>query len=95
MADAVNKLFDDLLHPPELSHYADPYLAIEEENTQLVPYHKDPAAGKSVLAADDLETHDGLFKNYKSFHRLSGEQDRDARTSAYRDLINLMLSQTS
>ena len=48
-----------------------------------------------MLAADDLETHDGLFKNYKSFHRLSGEQDRDARTSTYRDLINLMLSQTS
>ena len=54
-------------------------------------YHKDPAEGKTVLAADDLETHDSLFKKYNSFHRLSGEQDRDARTSAYRDLI---LSQT-
>ena len=94
-ADAVKKLFDDLLHPPELSHYTDPYLANEEENTQLVPYHKDPAEGKTVLAADDLETNHGLFKNYKSFHRLSGEQDRDDRTSAYRDLINRMLSQTS
>ena len=65
MADAVKKLFDDLLHPPELSRYADPYLANEEENTQLVPYHKDLAEGKNVLAADNLETHDDLFKNYK------------------------------
>ena len=44
---------------------------------------------------DELDTHDGLFKNYKSFHRLSGNQDPEARTSAYHELINLMLSQTS
>ena len=65
MADAVNKLFDDLLHPSELSHYADPYLANEEENPQWVPYHKDSAEGKTVLPADDLETQDSLLKNYK------------------------------
>ena len=50
MADAVKKLFDDLLHPPELSRYADPYLANEEENTQLVPYHKDLAEGKTACS---------------------------------------------
>ena len=56
------KLFDDLLHPPELSHYTDSYPANDEENTQLVPYHKDPAEGKTVLAADNLETHDGSLR---------------------------------
>ena len=30
-----------------------------------------------------------------TFHRLSRDQDRDARTSAYHELINLMLSHTS
>ena len=32
-------------------------------------------------------------QNYQSFHRLSGDQDREARLSAYHKLINLMLSQ--
>ena len=76
-----------------MDEWQDAFLAKMKD--MLVPYHKDPAEGKTVLAADDLETHDGLFKIYKSFHRLSGEQDRDARPSAYRDLIKLMLSQTS
>ena len=37
----------------------------------------------------------GLFQNYQSFHRLSGDQDKEACTAAYHDLTNLMLSQTS
>ena len=45
------------------------------------------------MMGDELNTHDGLLKNYKSFHVLSGDQDRKARTSAYHELINLMLSQ--
>ena len=45
------------------------------------------------MMGDELDTHDGLFKNYKSFHVLSGDQDCKARTSAYHELINLMLSQ--
>ena len=92
--EAVKKLFEDLLHLPELSHYADPYPAADQANDQLVPHNKDTAEGKTVLETNDLDTHDGL-ENYKSFHRLSGEQDRDARTSTYCELINLMLSQTS
>ena len=94
-AEAVKKLFDGLLHPPKLSHYADHYPVADQANNQLVPYNKDTAEGKTVLATDDLDTHDGLFKNYKLFHRLSAEQEHDAGTSAYRELINLMLSWTS
>ena len=93
--DAVKKLFDDLLCAPALSHYADPYPAMDETNTQLVPYNKDAAKATSACDGDELDTHDGLFKNYKSLHRLSGDQDCEARTSAYHELINLMLSQTS
>ena len=43
--------------------------------------------------SNGLETH-GIFHNYKSFHRLCEDQDREARVSSYRDLMNLMLSQT-
>ena len=93
-AGAVKKLFNDLLCPPALSHNADPYPATDPTNTQLVPYNKD--AAKAPTTCDNkLDTHDGLFKNYKSFHRLSGDQDGEARTSTYHELINLMLSQTS
>ena len=88
-------MFDDLLHSPELSHYTDSYPAADQANNQLVPYNKDTAEGKTVLATNDFDTHDGLFKNFKSFHRLCGEQGRDARTSAYRELINLIISQIS
>ena len=94
-AEAVKKLFDNLLYPPASSYYAEPYPATNPTNTQLVPYNKDAAKVPTTLDNDELDTHDGLFKNYKSFHRLSGEQDREARTSAYHELINLMLSQTS
>ena len=41
LAEAVKKLFDDLLCPPALSHYADPYPATDLTNNQLVPYNKD------------------------------------------------------
>ena len=64
-------------------------------NNQLVPYNNDAAKNTLVHDVDDLDTYGSLFKYYKSFHRLSGDQDRDARTSAYHELINLMLSQTS
>ena len=43
--------------------------------------------------SEPLETH-GLFQNYQSFHRLSGDTEKEACTAAYRDLTNLMLSQT-
>ena len=94
-AEAVKKLFDDLLCPPALSHYADPYPATNPTNTQLVPYHKDAAKVPTTHDNDELDTHDGRFKNYKSFHRISRDQDREARTSMYHELINLILSQTS
>ena len=94
-AEAVKKLFDDLICPPVLSHYADPYPATDLTNNQLVPYNEDAAKAMSAREGDELDTHDSLFKNYKSFHRLSGDQDRKAKTSAYHELINLMLSQTS
>ena len=42
-AEAVKKLFDDLLCPPALSHYGEPYPAANPTNTQFVPYDKDAA----------------------------------------------------
>ena len=68
-------------------------LSSYESDNQLVPYNKDAAKTTSAHDAEELDTHDGLLKNYKSFHRLSGYQDREAMTSAYHELINLMLSQ--
>ena len=95
LAEKVRKLFADLLDPPALSHYADP-LPDSTPSNQLVPY--DPTAASSSAApsginVEPLETH-GLFQNYQSFHRLSGDQDKEAWTAAYHDLTNLMLSQT-
>ena len=54
--EAVKKLFDDLLCPPALSHYADPYPAADQGNNQLVPYNKDTAKTTSVRDVDDLDT---------------------------------------
>ena len=93
-AEKVQKLFADLLDPPALSHYADP-LPDSMPSNQLVPY--DPTSSSStaprVINVEPLETY-GLFQNYQSFHRLSGDQDKEACTAAYHDLTNLMLSQT-
>ena len=93
-AEKVQKLFADLLDPPALSHYADP-LPDSMPSNQLVPY--DPTSSSStaprVINIEPLETY-GLFQNYQSFHRLSGDQDKEACTAAYHDLTNLMLSQT-
>ena len=62
-AEAAKKLFDDLLCPPALSHYADPYPATDQMNTQLVSYDKDAAKATSAHDGDKLDTHSGLFKN--------------------------------
>ena len=91
--EAVRKLFADLVCPPVLSHYADPFSDVAVTNNQLVPYTKASAQSMIVSETNELNTHDGLFQNYASFHSLSGEQDRKART--YHDLTNLMLSQTT
>ena len=79
---AVKKLFDDLLCPSALSHYADPYPATDPTSNQLVPYVKDPVKATTTRENEELDTHDGLFKNNQSFHRLSRDQDREDRTSA-------------
>ena len=94
-AEAIRKLFPGLVCLPALSHYADPFPTSDVTNSQLVPYVKDAAKSKIVSDSDELNTHDGLFQNYQSFHRLSGDQDREAPTSAYHELMNLMLSQTT
>ena len=94
-AAAVRKLFADRVCPPALSHYADPFPDAPVANNQLYRYVKDSARSTIVSETDELNTHDGLFQNYASFHSLSGEQDREARTSAYHELMNLMLSQTT
>ena len=89
----VQKLFADLISPPELSHYADP-IPDSASNKQLVPYIRPSASSSSCLKnSEPLETH-GLFQNYQSFHRLSGDSEKEACTAAYHDLTNLMLSQT-
>ena len=92
-AAKVQKLFADLIPPPELSHYADPIPA-SASNKQLVPYVRPSASSSASLQnSEPLETH-GLFQNYQSFHRLSGDSEKEACTAAYHDLTNLMLSQT-
>ena len=92
-AAKVQKLFDDLISPPALSHYADP-IPDSVSNNQLVPYVRPSTSSTSSLKNNEpLETH-GLFQNYQSFHRLSGDNEKEACTTAYHDLTNLMLSQT-
>ena len=93
-AEAVRKLFADLVCPPALSHYADPFLDAPVTSNQLVPYVKDSAKSTIVSEAYELNTVDGLFQKCTSFHSLSGDQDKEARTSAYHELTNLMLFQT-
>ena len=94
-ADMVQKLFADLLDPPALSHYADP-LPDSTPSNQLAPYDRttSSSAAPRVSNIEPLDTH-GLFQNYQSFHRLSGDQDKEACTAACHDITNLMLSQTS
>ena len=71
-AEKVQKLFADLITPPALSHYADP-IPDSAPNNQLVPYVRTSAStATTVNNSEPLETH-GLFQNYQSFHRLSGE----------------------
>ena len=92
-AAKVQKLFADLAAPPALSHYADP-IPDNTAHKQLVPYvRQSTTSSSSVKNSEPLETH-GLFKNYQSFHRLSGDNEKEARTAAYHDLTTLMLSQT-
>ena len=92
-AEKVQKLFTDLLDPPVLSHYADP--RDSTLSNQLVKYDwTSSSTAPWVSNIEPLDTH-GLFQNYQSFHRLSGDQDKEACAAAYHDLTNLMLSQTS
>ena len=92
-AEKVQKLFADLITPPALSHYADP-IPDSASNKQLVPYVRTSTSTASTIDnSEPLETH-GLFQNYQSFHRLSGDTEKEACTAAYHDLTNLMLSQT-
>ena len=91
--EKVQKLFADLITPPALLHYADP-IPDSASNNQLVPYVRTSASTASTIDnSEPLETH-GLFQNYQSFHRLSGDTEKEACTAAYHDLTNLMLSQT-
>ena len=91
--EKVQKLFADLITPPALSHYADP-IPDSAPNNQLVPYVRTSAStATTVDNSEPLETH-GLFQNYQSFHRLSGDTEKEACTAAYHDLTNLVLSQT-
>ena len=92
-AEKVQKLFADLITPPALSHYADP-IPDRASNKQLVTYVRNSASTASTIDnSEPLETR-GLFQNYQSFHRLSGDTEKEACTAAYHDLTNLMLSQT-
>ena len=91
--EKVQKLFADLIAPPALSHYADP-IPDSAPNTRLVPYVRTSASTATTANnSEPLDTH-GLFQNYQSFHRLSGDTEKEACTAAYHDLTNLMLSQT-
>ena len=87
------KMIADTNKPPVLTHYADPFPS-QDNNTQLVPIQRNSGTSPSFSASDELETH-GIFQNYRSSRRMSGDQDREARVSSYKELMNLMLSQTS
>ena len=92
-AEKVQKLFAYLNTPSALSHYADP-IPDSASNKQLVPYVRTSTSTASTLGnSEPLETH-GLFQNYQSFHRLSGDTEKEACMAAYHDLTNLMSSQT-
>ena len=92
-AEKMQKLFADLIDPPALSHYADP-LPDSAPNNQLVPYVRTSSSTTPTASnSEPLETH-GIFQNYQSFHRLSGNTEKETCTAAYHDLTNLMLSQT-
>ena len=56
-------------------------------------FQQPAAENKTMLVSYDLETFD-KFVNHRSFHRLSGDQDREARASAYQDMMNLIPAQT-
>ena len=87
-AEKVQKLFADLINPPALSHYAHP-LPDSAPNNQLVPYVRTSSTTvPTVSNSEPLETHI-LFQNYQSFHRLSGDTEKEACTTAYHDLTNL------
>ena len=76
-AAKVQKLFADLAAPPALSHYADP-IPDSTATTQLVPYvRQSTTSSSSVQHSKPLETH-GIFRNYQSFHRLSGDNEKEA-----------------
>ena len=90
----LQKLIEDTNKPQFLTHYADPILPLQYTSTQLVSVLRVSSTSPSLSTSDELETH-GIFQNYRSFHRMSGDQDREARASSYRELINLMLFQTS
>ena len=91
-AEAVRTLFADLVCPPALSHYTDPFLDLHMTNSPLVLYVKDAPKSQMVRDSDELDTHGVPFQNYQSFHRLSGNQDRELWSSVCYDLMNLMLS---
>ena len=71
LAEAVRKLVTELVCPPALSYYADPFPDALVTNNQLVPYVKDAARYTIVYETDELNTHDCLFQNYASSHSLS------------------------
>ena len=76
---------------PEQSTIVDDSQLSAEKVQKLFSDFLDPPALSHY--AEPLETY-GLFQNYRSVYRLSGDQDKEACTAAYHDLTNLMLSQT-
>ena len=87
------KIIEDSDKPPVLTHYGDPFPS-HDNNSQLVPIERTSGTGPSLTASDELETH-VIFRYYRSFLRMSGDQDREAQVSAYKELMSLMLSQAS
>ena len=65
-----------------------PIIPTQDNNSQLVPIQHTSSTGPPLAVSDELETH-GFFQNYRSFHRMSGDPDREARVSAYKDLMTL------
>ena len=58
----------------------------EAPSLQLVPIQV--AEDKTALVNYDLDTFGNTFTHYTSFYRMSRDQDKEARVTAYKELMN-------
>ena len=75
---------------PQLFHFdvmAPSSKTAEAPSLQLVPIQQ-VAEDKTALVNYDLDTFGNTFTHYRSFYRMSRDQDKEARVTAYKELMN-------